>query len=69
MSAFALLLGSAAGLPMPEAALNGRPPFRAPRHAASVAAVIGGGTAWMRPGEASLATASMRECHWMRRPL
>jgi magnesium chelatase family protein len=47
---------SAAGLPMPEAAVNGRPPFRAPHHAASAAAVIGGGTAWMRPGEVSLAS-------------
>ena len=47
---------SAAGLPMPEAARTGRPPFRAPHHAASAAAVIGGGTAWMRPGEVSLAT-------------
>ncbi len=47
---------SAAGLPMPEAVRTGRPPFRAPHHAASAAAVIGGGTAWMRPGEVSLAT-------------
>jgi magnesium chelatase family protein len=47
---------SAAGLPMPEAAVNGRPPYRAPHHSASTMAVIGGGTAMMRPGEVSLAT-------------
>lgn len=47
---------SAAGLPMPEAATTGRPPFRAPHHSASTASVIGGGTVGMRPGEVSLAT-------------
>lgn len=47
---------SAAGLPLPEAATSGRPPFRAPHHSASAMAVIGGGTAVMRPGEVSLAT-------------
>jgi magnesium chelatase family protein len=47
---------SAAGLPLPEAARTGRPPYRAPHHGASAASVIGGGTAWMRPGEVSLAT-------------
>ena len=47
---------SAAGLPLPEAARTGRAPFRAPHHGASAASVIGGGTAWMRPGEVSLAT-------------
>ncbi len=46
---------SAAGLPLPEAAANRRPPFRAPHHSASAVAVIGGGTSWMRPGEVSLA--------------
>ncbi|MHB8244558.1 MAG: YifB family Mg chelatase-like AAA ATPase [Acidimicrobiales bacterium] len=47
---------SAAGLPLPDAARTGRPPFRAPHHGASATSVIGGGTAWMRPGEVSLAT-------------
>ncbi|MBO0886691.1 MAG: YifB family Mg chelatase-like AAA ATPase [Acidimicrobiales bacterium] len=32
-----------------------RPPFRAPHHGASAVALVGGGTAWMRPGEISLA--------------
>ncbi len=32
-----------------------RPPFRAPHHGASAAALIGGGTGAMRPGEISLA--------------
>ena len=31
------------------------PPFRAPHHGASAVALIGGGTAWMRPGEISQA--------------
>jgi magnesium chelatase family protein len=32
-----------------------RPPFRAPHHSATEASLIGGGTAWLRPGEISLA--------------
>jgi magnesium chelatase family protein len=32
-----------------------RPPFRAPHHAASAVAILGGGTSWIRPGEISLA--------------
>lgn len=32
------------------------PPFRAPHHSASLAAIIGGGTTAMRPGEVSLAS-------------
>lgn len=32
-----------------------RPPFRAPHHGASAVSLVGGGTSWMRPGEASLA--------------
>ena len=47
---------SAAGLPLPGDGLVDRPPFRAPHHTASAVSLIGGGTAWMRPGEVSLAT-------------
>ncbi len=46
---------SVAGLPLPPDGLIVRPPFRAPHHGASSVAMIGGGTAWMRPGEISLA--------------
>ncbi len=46
---------SVAGLPLPLTGLVGRPPFRAPHHTVSPAALIGGGTAWMRPGEITLA--------------
>jgi magnesium chelatase family protein len=47
---------SSAGLPLPERTLAGEPPFRAPHHSASAVALIGGGTAFLRPGEISLAT-------------
>jgi magnesium chelatase family protein len=47
---------SAAGLPLPMRTLHGEPPFRAPHHTASAIALIGGGSAWLRPGEISLAT-------------
>jgi magnesium chelatase family protein len=46
---------SAAGLALPAGSLVRRPPFRAPHHGASQVSLIGGGTAWMRPGEISLA--------------
>jgi magnesium chelatase family protein len=46
---------SAAGVPLPGGGLVDRPPFRAPHHGASAVALIGGGSAWMRPGEISLA--------------
>jgi magnesium chelatase family protein len=47
---------SAAGLPLPPSGLISHPPLRAPHHSASLVAIVGGGTALMRPGEISLAT-------------
>ncbi len=44
---------SAAGLGLPPGGLVRHPPFRAPHHGASSVALIGGGTALMRPGEIS----------------
>ena len=46
---------SAAGLRLPPSGLVMTPPFRAPHHGASAAALIGGGSAWVRPGEISCA--------------
>lgn len=46
---------SAAGQPLPPGGLIRRPPFRAPHHNASMVSLVGGGSAWMRPGEISLA--------------
>ncbi len=46
---------SAAGAALPGEALPTRPPFRAPHHSATDVAIVGGGTAWLRPGEISLA--------------
>lgn len=45
---------SVAGLLPPDHALIEHPPFRAPHHSASTAAIVGGGPG-IRPGEASLA--------------
>jgi magnesium chelatase family protein len=45
---------SVAGLVDPDHPLIGCPPFRAPHHSASTAAIVGGGPR-LRPGEASLA--------------
>lgn len=47
---------SAAGLSLPPGGLVRRPPLRSPHHGASAVALVGGGTAYMRPGEISLAT-------------
>lgn len=46
---------SAAGLGLPPAGLVRHPPFRAPHHGASSVALVGGGSATMRPGEISAA--------------
>lgn len=46
---------SAAALDLPDGLLVERPPLRAPHHSASLVSLIGGGTAWMRPGEISCA--------------
>ena len=51
----ATIIHSAAGVPVPGGGLVVRPPFRAPHHGASAVALIGGGSAAMRPGEISLA--------------
>jgi magnesium chelatase family protein len=45
---------SAAGVRSPGKGVPERPPFRAPHHSATEVALVGGGTAWLRPGEASL---------------
>jgi magnesium chelatase family protein len=46
---------SAAGFDLSAEGLVSRPPFRAPHHGASSVALVGGGSAWLRPGEISLA--------------
>ena len=48
------MIHSAAGLSLPGGLVQ-RPPLRAPHHTASLVAMVGGGTAAMRPGEVSLA--------------
>ncbi len=45
---------SAAGI-LPSGRMLRRPPFRAPHHSASLVALVGGGTAAMRPGEITCA--------------
>ena len=50
----ATMVHSAAGMPMPRGGLVVRPPFRAPHHTTSTIALVGGGSASLRPGEISL---------------
>jgi len=52
----ATIVQSAAGLTLPQGGLVRVPPFRAPHHTSSMVAMVGGGTASLRPGEVSLAT-------------
>jgi magnesium chelatase family protein len=47
---------SAGGLTLPAHGLVTQPPLRAPHHSASVAALVGGGSSVLRPGEVSFAT-------------
>ena len=49
---------SAAGLALPDGLIT-RPPFRAPHHSSSMAALVGGGSARARPGEVSAATSGV----------
>ena len=49
------MVHSAAGLALPRGGLVRHPPFRAPHHTSSTVSVVGGGTATLRPGEASMA--------------
>ena len=51
----ATMIHSAAGVAMPRGGLVTTPPFRAPHHTSSVVALVGGGSASLRPGEISLA--------------
>lgn len=50
----ATMVHSAAGMAMPRGGLITRPPFRAPHHTTSTVALVGGGSATLRPGEISL---------------
>jgi magnesium chelatase family protein len=54
---------SAAGEPRPGGALVTRPPFRSPHHGVSAVALVGGGSAAMRPGEIGLAHTAVGQCH------
>ena len=59
----ATMVHSAAALAMPGGGLVTNPPFRAPHHTSSVVAVVGGGSATLRPGEISLAHARVDDCY------
>jgi magnesium chelatase family protein len=50
------MVHSAAGVRLPPSGLITRPPFRAPHHSSSMVALVGGGSAHLRPGEVSLAS-------------
>ena len=50
------IVHSAAGVPLPRGGLVRHPPFRAPHHSSSMVSLVGGGGAYMRPGELSLAS-------------
>ena len=49
----ATLVHSAAGLPLPHGLIS-RPPMRSPHHSSPMTALVGGGSATLRPGEISL---------------
>ncbi len=49
------MVHSAAGIALPPGGLVVRPPFRSPHHTSSRAAVVGGGSHALRPGEISIA--------------
>lgn len=49
----AMMVQSAAGMPLPPGGLVTRPPWRAPHHTASLIAMVGGGSASLQPGEIS----------------
>jgi magnesium chelatase family protein len=49
------MVHSAAGITLPPGGLVVRPPFRSPHHTSSRAAVVGGGSHALRPGEISIA--------------
>jgi magnesium chelatase family protein len=55
-SSLCTVVHSAANVGLPAGGIVGAPPFRAPHHSTSLVAMVGGGTAAMRPGEVSLAT-------------
>ena len=46
----------------PRRGLARRRPFRAPHHTASTAALVGGGSKRLRPGEVTVAHGTERQC-------
>lgn len=54
-SLISTMIHSAAGVRLPSGGLVRHAPFRAPHHGSSMVSIVGGGSAFMRPGEASLA--------------
>lgn len=61
----ATMVHSAAGESLPDGGLVRRPPFRAPHHSATLAAMVGGGSHHLRPGAASLAHGGVLFCDEM----